>query len=562
MIADTAFLLIIIALFSGLKIGVKADKILSCLVFLFIFVVLAIFFQHRNVLEEQVFATVWNSSPSGNIMLDIISNSANCEIILPYFVFTTLAIGYNFIFRYEERRSVYNSLLLFNLAALILIIAGNSLVQLLSGVFLIDILALLMIKDMGISQKYAMFNLIADMILFSVLAVVNGQIESLDIRQIAEYNKVGQHQDFVALSGLAVVFIKLGFIPFQLGILSLKNIRFHRLQSVLFLTSPMAAVVLLMKFGVLWQNSKYFSIFLPIECWLAILWGGICFLIRGNLKQKMVYLQMLFMGFLVLTLFKQHFEWSTELTNLLVGQYLMVSIFYYLYYYANRSVNLLKLPNYVFKSKFGLGFIYAVMAVVLFVMAHNVFKLNENDGLYIWCGGLFYALGSSLLLRQFSSVKAQNESEHFSQPIKLAYWGLLLSVIVNLWPQSFVWEWNIQNYFREIMVMIVFIGVAFLPTLPLIYRLYRNEKLQQSDFGEAAYKSLLVEPMDFSGRVLAVIIDRMLVEKWIVGFLSWCLQTAIRLFRNIHYNRFWGILLIFIMLVGLLAVSFYAGRSN
>ena len=71
MIADTAFLLIIIALFSGLKIGVKADKILSCLVFLFIFVVLAIFFQHRNVLEEQVFATVWNSSPSGNIMLDL-----------------------------------------------------------------------------------------------------------------------------------------------------------------------------------------------------------------------------------------------------------------------------------------------------------------------------------------------------------------------------------------------------------------------------------------------------------------------------------------------------------
>ena len=159
-------------------------------------------------------------------------------------------------------------------------------------------------------------------------------------------------------------------------------------------------------------------------------------------------------------------------------------------------------------------------------------------------------------------MKAQNESEHFSQPIKLTYWGLLLSIIVNLWPQSFVWEWNIQNYCREIMVMIVFIGVAFLPILPLIYRLYRNEKLQQSDFGEAAYKSLLVEPMDFSGRVLAVIIDRMLVEKWIVGFLSWCLQTAIRLFRNIHYNRFWGILLIFIMLVGLLAVSFYAGRSN
>ncbi len=562
MIADTAFLLIIIALFSSLKIGIKADKILSCLVFLFILAIFTNFFQHKNILEEQVFATVWNSSSSGNIMLDIISNAANCEFILPYFLFTVLAIGYNFIFRYEERRSVYNSLLLFNLAVLILIISGNSLVQLLSGVFLIDILALLMIKDMGISQKYAMFNLIADMILFSVLAVVNGQIESLDIRQIAAYNKVGLHQDFVALFGLTAVFIKLGFIPFQLGILSLKNIRFHRLQSVLFLTSPMTAVILLMKFNILWQSSKYFSIILLAECWVAILWSGICFLISGNLKQKVVYLQTLFMGFLILTLFKQHFEWSPILTNLLVGQYLTVSLFYYLYYYANRTVNLLKLPNYVFKSRYGLGFIYAVFLAVLFIMVHNILKLPENDAAYVWCSGAFYIVGSSLLLRQFSRLKAKNESEHFSQPLKLAYWGLFLLVIVKLGLQDFALEWNVQNYLGEITVLFTFATISVLPVSPLVYKLYRKEKLQQSDFGEAAYKFLLVEPMDFCGRVLAVIIDRMVVEKWIVGFSSWCLQTAIRLFRNIHYNRFWGILLVLIMLAGLLAVSFYAGRSN
>ena len=80
-----------------------------------------------------------------------------------------------------------------------MMITSNNLVQLLSGLFVVDIMALLIIKDVEKSKYYATFNLIADMMLFTVLAVVNCQLESLDLRQIIEFGtqivsfKTGKH---------------------------------------------------------------------------------------------------------------------------------------------------------------------------------------------------------------------------------------------------------------------------------------------------------------------------------------------------------------------------------
>ena len=155
MIADTTFLLIIIAVLSSLKVGVKSDKFISWLIFLFVTGIFVYFLKHSHVTETTVFSFVWNSSPSGNIMVDIVSNSYNCQLIFPFFLMTLMAIGYNNVFRYEERRGLFDAVMLFNLTALIMMITSNNLVQLLSGLFVVDIMALLIIKDVEKSKYYA-----------------------------------------------------------------------------------------------------------------------------------------------------------------------------------------------------------------------------------------------------------------------------------------------------------------------------------------------------------------------------------------------------------------------
>ena len=73
MIADTAFLLIVVAFLSSIKIGIKTDRVFSRLLFLCVTAVCYIFYRHSDDAVEQTFSFVWNSSPSGNIMVDIIS---------------------------------------------------------------------------------------------------------------------------------------------------------------------------------------------------------------------------------------------------------------------------------------------------------------------------------------------------------------------------------------------------------------------------------------------------------------------------------------------------------
>ena len=85
MIADTVYLLIIGAFFSCFKSGIKTDKVLSCLIFLFAAALLSRFLMQNETADEQIFSFIWNSSPSGNIMFDIVSNTYNCKFIQPFF---------------------------------------------------------------------------------------------------------------------------------------------------------------------------------------------------------------------------------------------------------------------------------------------------------------------------------------------------------------------------------------------------------------------------------------------------------------------------------------------
>ena len=71
-------------------------------------------------------------------------------------------------------------------------------------------------------------------------------------------------------------------------------------------------------------------------------------------------------------------------------------------------------------------------------------------------------------------------------------------------------------------------------------KIYSSQFVQDTDFFGTFYNYFIVKPLQWSGRVLAVIIDRMIIEKTVIGISVFLLNGAIRLFRNMHYNRAWG----------------------
>ncbi len=559
MIADTIFLLFVVVVFSSFKIGVKTDKIFSWLTFLFLGGIFGNFYQYQNKFQESVFSFVWNSSPSGNITVDVISNPYNYYLVLPFLFMTLLSVGYNAVFRYEERRNAYNAFVLFNLILLILMITSNNLVQLISGVFVVDIMALLMIKDVEKSKLHATLNLIADMLLFTVLAVINCQLESLDLRQIVKYNRIGYHQDFVAVAGLIAVFIKLGIVPFHEGLLKLKDIRFHRLQNVLFLTSSVSALILLQKFCYLWQNSQLFLPVLHVGCFIGICWGGICFWCAENLKVKVIYMQMLFWPILILLWADNQFAWSEFFTTLLICQYLGVCLLYFLYYKANRCASLLKIKDSGLVLGMGGWSVLILYFVVFFAESQNIWLLQKkNDGIVLF-GYFLFSLTMAQIFHQFCFFAKKTEIKqvyHQSKNLFVFLTGLAIVWVYKNEANIMLLVQNVESY----LPVALWAVMVFLPIPEFMYKIYNNKNVQNISVFNKIYNTLIAEPILWCGRILAVLIDRMLIEKMIVGATSLCLKSAIRLFRNIHYNRLWGGLAMILLLFVLLAVSYYNGR--
>lgn len=561
MIADTTLLLIITAVLSSLKVGVKSDKFISWLIFLFVTGIFVYFLHYGQEAETTVFSFVWNSSPSGNIMVDIVSNSYNCQLIMPFFLMTVMAIGYNNVFRYEERRGLFDAVLLFNLTALIMMITSNNLVQLLSGLFVVDIMALLIIKDVEKSKYYATFNLIADMMLFTVLAVVNCQLESLDLRQIIEYNKIGFHQDFVALAGLAAVFIKFGTVPFHGSMLRLKDIRYHRLQNILFLTSPASALILLQKFYPLWQSSLYFLPVLQTGCVLGLVWGLLFFIMGENLKFKTIYLQMFFMSILILLLVDKKVVWSESFSILLICQYLGVSLLYFLYYNANRCSSLLKLKNCCVQKHLSCCAVWCMYLVVFAMEFIQIFNLKNEFYYYLAILMTLLAWVTAQVFYLFCSNNKSSEAKKIVAQPQPMFWILSLPVAALIFAGTLPLFFSSDAKFI-CLPLFVFVIATFMPVGNFMYKIYTNKWIQTSDMFEQIYHYMVIEPIQWCGRVLAVLIDRMLVEKMIVGAASLGLQGAVRLFRNIHYNRFWGGIIMLLLLGLLLVLSFNSGRIN
>lgn len=555
MIAYTTFLLFFIGIFSSIKVGAKVDKILSFFTFASIFFVFLNFCDASNMLKEHVFTFTWSAVSGNNLKFDIISNSYNYWLVLPCFALTMLSVLNSLFFNYEEKKSAYISVLIFNLVALIILITSNNFVQLLSALFIIDVLAVFMIKNIEASQRFVLLNVFADIILFTVLAVINCRVDSLDMKQIILYRNIGLHQDFVGLAGLTAVFAKLGFFFFQIGITGLTKIRFHRLQNILFISSPMAALILLLKFSALWRTSEYFTIYMDIMCIISIIWGGIGALLVDNIKSKVIYWQMSFWA-LFLELLRFHgFIWFSGFTFLLLEMYVIVLSIYMIYYYKNRQVSVVQMRNFFLINKKFYAFILLVITAVIAAMSNTLTILYNNmNRYYIWTFAVVFMLSLSTVLKQILNCKSTKII--ISEVIPAKKFVLFELVLLCLFL--------LQNWhYAEPSVWggaVVFALLCAYNPLEMVYKIYNFESLKNVDVFGGIYH-VLIKSLRLSGRVFWLLIDRLFVEKIVLSMLISTIRTILSIFRKLHTGRL-GVILAFVLAILLLFGVYYIRRNE
>ena len=553
MIAYVAILLFLIGAFCCFKAGVKIGGIFSWLALISAFFVFALFFWGMQANAENIFSFVWSSSPGGDMKIDIISNRYNYELVYPFFVITLLSLAGNKFLHLEKIGNTYSAVLLFNLVTIILMVTSNNFIQLLSSLFVADILAFFIIKNAMASRQYILMNIIADMMLFMVIAIINSRIKSLDIRQILRYNQIGFHSDFVTLCGLTAVFIRFGFFVFHVGLCTLKDIKLHNLINILFLFAPLSAMFILLKFHVVWQNSAYFMPYLNLMCITTLGW---CFwrsLLVDSYKAKVIYLQTMFWALLVELLRFSGFVWNAYFTSLIIVSYILTTSLYLFYYYIGRRRNMMQILSTKRCCKKGIASTCVLALVSVVLLSDVLYKIyNNSNRYYIWTFAVFYGLSLSAMMSQICfRRKIWNLSDF---PIKFK-WSLFVGLMgVLIVPLRLVELTALPVYGASI----VFFACCFLP-FELCQKFYQTKWLQNLNGFNTLYVTL-VHSAQLLGRFLLLLIDRVFIEKIVIKNTVLLTQSGLRVFRK-SSNSLKSVLFIVTLLFLLLWISFRSGNE-
>ena len=154
--------LIILSFVGLVKQRMKYDRLMSWLMF-FVATILFMDFAASAVnLNKETFSFLWNTSKIGDITIDFSPKQGEHRLLLPLFFLSLVTILHNNIFRYEEKKSAFNAFVLLNLTSLGLLICSENYVQLITAVFVTDILGYLILKDVDSSHRYVVYNFFAD----------------------------------------------------------------------------------------------------------------------------------------------------------------------------------------------------------------------------------------------------------------------------------------------------------------------------------------------------------------------------------------------------------------
>lgn len=554
MIAYVAVLLFLIGTFCCFKAGVKFGGIFSWLALISAFFVFILFFSGMQANTEDVFSFVWNSSPGGDMKIDIISNRYNYELVYPFFVITLLSLAGSKFLRLEKIGNIHSAVLIFNLVAIILMLTSNNFIQLLMTLFIIDILAFFIIKNAFVSRQYILMNIVADMMLFMVIAVINSRIKSLDIRQILHYNHIGFHTDFVAICGLTAIFIKFGFFVFHIGLCALKDIKLHNLINILFLFAPLSAMLVLLKFHVVWQNSPYFMPYLNLVCITTMCWSFWRCLSVDTYKAKIIYLQTMFWALLVELIRFSGFVWNAYFTSLIIVSYILTMSLYLFYYYSGRRNNMLQILNtsrYCKKGIISSCFLVLISVVLLSDVLYKIY--NNSNRYYIWIFAVFYIISLSAIISQVCKYHDILRPSNF--PIKFKWVVFIGFLYILSVPLRQVELTAVPVYAPSF----VFLFCCLLP-FGFCKKLYQVEWLQNLNGFNTLYTTLIYSAQ-LLGRFFLLLIDRVFIEKIVIRNSIVMTQSSLRTFRRLSGNAK-SVLFILTLLLVLLWLSFKQGSGK
>lgn len=505
----------------------------------------------------------FESYPKPFIWKWIVSPVINVNLVLKYspdldgvaaalFLAVGVALFYNSFCFFEKERLKVAGLAIFLLVMMIVLISAQNMMQLLVAACFIDVLAFYLINDMPAKQKFVFFNLLADMLLMTALALFWIKSSSLNFNALPLFAKNNPYASIVAAFLILAAMMKSGLFLFHDAFLNLKNLSFQRNMLLITSATPLAGAFILYKFMPLMVALKWTEPLIFFAALFTILWALVGTLIVNNMHVRILYFNMCVYGLLFACLAAQYKTFLTFLPAALMCS-LVTTIILILPVIAASNDALISHYGAFFKQmKFTAGLSLIALCLEIPVWYHFV-TLNLNffivAALALRLIVLAHILGRIYLGKKVADDKVWSllRNPHLFYLIPL----ILLSAAL------LIFNTDAFSYYAAaftVLICLVFISRPFRFLNPCL----SNSFIQNAQPVMKFYYFLLVLPLTVMGRVLWILIDFLLIERTLLYALQRIVSLLVCCSQNIHAQLKIGGVAFVLCGIAVLLLSFFA----
>lgn len=550
MIINTFLSLLFLGFFSQLVNRERYSQLLSLLVLAGMSMVFFNFYQNWRLLLGQNFVYPWLNYPSLQVNVNLSASASDYSLLFPGFFISLLMLLINVFYPQENFKSKFAGALLLNVAFFMLLICSRNLVQLLISSAMVGVIGFYIIDDTKAREKYVFYNLLADMGLLTVFAVIYGQLGNVELSELGRLEKNCDHQDLIALLLLISVFIKSGLFLFHNQFIDLSKITFNRLLVINYISTPLAGVIILGKLMPLLTISSFALPAMQIIAVLTMLWGFVNMLVIDNIKEKSVYWAMMLYGYIYSLISLGNFNQDKELPGLiLLGSAFSLNIFM-IYVSSSNGLYASEMGGFIKRLK--VTFVISLLSGAAFI--HMIMRtLNAHD--YAW--GMGYLIFGIIAWAHFISsvfLGGNKADERVVALLKNAPWYLILPTIFIVgWLLSVPPIFDLKFYY----LLSGFIVLIIVYPFSKLEALANYEPIQKEDYFAHIYDWVLLTPLRIIGRILWLLVDFILIERTIISSLNHVTSLLVKTTSYLHRSSVRGYLFLSLLGLAILLTAHY-----
>lgn len=509
----------------------KLTKLFPLLSVFILGMVLYVLFDEYSHNHIQKISIPWLDYMNLRVQLSLFSSVAIFQQLLPILLISISSVLIS-CFNQEQKKQSYSSLLLWNVCIYITLICATNLLQVLIASCLMTLLGFCIIDDIDARKKYAFYNLLADLSLFTVCSLFYGYVGVLEISQLSMYDNLGAHRDLVGILLVFAIALKSGLFPFHNQLYDLSVLNFNRLNYLLFASAPLAAIVLLYKFMPLLNISAYSLPILKFIIVAHFLCGFFNALVLNDIKEKNVALAQMLYAFAVEMLVIYHIQPETLIPFFIFCGYVFSLMLYAVYDASSYELSVHKMGGFITHLKL----LFLFLSFAFFALLSDILSLTAHQATV---SGIFYTIILTLsfahVMRQIFFGQTKADEDVFAR-LRFPSWYIAFSLLL---VGACVFKYTFCYSYICLGLLILYIAIILFNPFKFLEKLYDNETVQESDIFEKVFDVLILTPLIILGRILWLLVDFILIERTLINSLSNATGFLIKLGHGVNKFSMW-----------------------